>query len=75
MTEKIHIGGTYLHHKGKKYVVVGVAPHTETLEELVIYRAIYDDGALWARPKKMFLEKIEKDGKLVARFKLIKKVD
>ena len=48
--------------------------HTETLEELVVYRAIYGDGELWARPKKMFLDNIEKDGKIIPRFKLIKKL-
>lgn len=70
--------GKYLHFKGKRYEVIGVARHSETLEELVVYRALYEDkrfgkNALWARPKKMFLEKVEIDGKLVPRFKYLGK--
>ncbi len=67
------IGATYEHYKGNKYVVIGVAQHTETKEKFVIYRAIYGDGELWARPKKMFLENVETDGKIKPRFRLIKK--
>lgn len=74
MENEIYVGSVYKHYKGNKYVVVSIAVHTETLEELVIYRAIYGDGELWARPKKMFLDNIEKDGKIIPRFKLIKKL-
>lgn len=74
MKNELHIGGTYLHYKGSKYVVEGLATHSETLEEMVVYRAIYGDGELWVRPKQMFLENIEKDGKIIQRFKLIKKL-
>ena len=68
--------GKYQHYKGKFYEVIGVARHSETLEELVVYRALYDDEkfgkkALWVRPKKMFLEYIIVDGKKVPRFKHI----
>ncbi len=68
--------GKYKHYKGKEYEVVGVARHSETLEELVIYRALYDSSefgtnALWARPKDMFLEKIVINGKSIPRFKFI----
>ncbi len=68
--------GKYNHYKGNFYEVIGVARHSETLEELVVYRALYDSeefgkNALWVRPKKMFLEKVEKDGKLIPRFKFI----
>ena len=57
--------GTYKHYKGNMYEVIGVAYHSETLEELVVYRALYDSpdfgpNALWVRPKKMFLEMIER---------------
>jgi hypothetical protein len=66
--------GKYQHYKGKFYDVIGVARHSETLEELVVYRALYDskeygNNALWARPKSMFLETIEVDGKKIPRFK------
>ena len=53
--------GTYRHYKGKEYRVFGVAKHSETLEELVVYEALYDnpEGKLWVRPKGMFLEEVE----------------
>ena len=69
--------GKYLHYKGKKYRVIGVARHSETLEELVVYCQLYKGnfpkGTLWVRPKKMFLEKLELDGKKVPRFKYLGK--
>ncbi len=69
--------GKYEHYKGKQYEVIGVARHSETLEELVIYRALYDsekfgNNALWARPKSIFLGIISIEGKEVSRFKHIK---
>ena len=65
--------GIYQHHKGMKYRVLGVAKHSETLEDLVIYEALYDTkvSKIWARPLEMFLGKIEKDGKLVNRFEFV----
>lgn len=69
---KIKIG-EYEHFKGKHYEVVGVAKHSETLEELVIYRALYGEYDLWARPIEMFLEKVELNGKKVLRFKYVGK--
>ena len=67
---------TYRHFKGKEYEVIGIARHSETLEELVIYKAIYDDpkfgkDAIWARPKKMFLDTVTVEGKEVPRFRFI----
>lgn len=53
------IHGIYQHYKGDYYIVEDVAEHTETGEELVLYRALYEDGKLWARPKSMFLEEIK----------------
>ena len=65
--------GRYRHFKGKEYEVLGVGLHSETLEEMVFYRALYSDpefgeNVLWARPVAMFLEEIEVDGKMVKRF-------
>ena len=65
--EKVELG-IYRHYKGGFYVVLGVAPHTETGEELVFYRGV-KDGKFWIRPKSMFLEKIVLDGKETPRFK------
>jgi len=71
MEDKILQLGRYRHYKGKEYEVIGVARHSETLEELVIYRALYDNFDLWVRPLKMFLEKVEVDGKKVPRFRYL----
>jgi cyclomaltodextrinase / maltogenic alpha-amylase / neopullulanase len=64
--------GRYRHFKGKEYEVVGVARHSETLEEYVVYRALYASefgaNALWIRPAAMFAESVQKDGALVPRF-------
>ena len=71
---KLQIGSTYKHFKGNNYVVVGLAKHSETSEELVVYRAIYGDGGLFVRPKEMFLENVERDGVKQPRFKIINEV-
>ena len=60
--------GKYRHYKGGEYEVIGVAKHTETLEDLVVYRALYDEGQIWVRPLHMFLEEVDIDGKKVSRF-------
>lgn len=65
------IGGVYEHYKGKKYCVVGVAKHSETLEEMVVYRQLYGEYGLWVRPKDMFLEIVEVEGRRVPRFCLL----
>jgi hypothetical protein len=65
--------GEYRHYKGKKYEVIGIAKHSETLEELVVYRALYGEGQIWVRPLKMFLEEVEVDGKKISRFEYISK--
>ncbi len=65
--ERIIIGGTYRHFKGKEYRVIGIAKHSETLEEMVVYQKLYDDG-LWVRPAKMFLEVVEREGYKGPRF-------
>ncbi|PIS32409.1 DUF1653 domain-containing protein [Candidatus Peregrinibacteria bacterium CG08_land_8_20_14_0_20_41_10] len=68
--------GKYQHYKGEFYEVIGIAKHSETLEELIVYRALYDseefgENALWVRPKQMFLENVTIDGKDVPRFKYV----
>jgi len=65
--------GRYQHFKGKFYEVIGTAKHSETKEELVVYRALYGDRELWVRPKNMFLENVEVDGKTVPRFRYVEK--
>ncbi len=72
--EKLKLG-VYEHYKGhgKQYRVIGVAKHSETLEDMVIYEALYDNemSKLWARPLEMFVGEVEVDGKLVPRFKYV----
>lgn len=62
--------GTYRHYKGKLYEVIGTAKHSETLEEMVVYKALYQNAGdnLWVRPAKMFSESILHEGKEVKRF-------
>ncbi len=64
--------GIYRHYKGKQYEVIGVAHHSETLEELVVYKALYESefgkDSLWVRPESMFFETVIVDGKRVQRF-------
>ena len=60
--------GRYRHFKGKEYEVIGTAFHSETLEPMVVYRALYGDGALWVRPAAMWNEEIERDGQKFRRF-------
>ena len=63
--------GKYRHFKGNEYEVIGVAKHSETLEEMVIYRALYGDGGYWVRPASMWNEEVTRDGKTFPRFRLI----
>lgn len=60
--------GRYRHSKGNEYTVVGTARHSETLEELIVYRQEYGDHGLWVRPKEMFSENVTIDGREVPRF-------
>ena len=63
--------GRYRHYKGNEYEVISMARHTETLEELVVYRALYGKGEIWARPASMWNEIVEKDGQKMKRFEKI----
>jgi len=60
--------GKYRHYKGKEYEVIDIVRHSETLEELVLYKQLYGDGSLWVRPKAMFFEQIELNGQEIPRF-------
>ena len=63
--------GRYRHFKGNEYEVIGLARHSETEEELVVYRALYGDFGLWVRPVSMWNETVERDGKTFRRFTYI----
>lgn len=63
--------GVYEHYKGLKYHVIGLCRHSETLEEMVVYRALYGSFELWVRPKDMFLETVCVDGLVRPRFRFI----
>lgn len=67
--------GRYRHYKGNEYTVLGIARHSETEEELVVYRQEYGPRALWVRPKAMFGETIEVDGQIVPRFRYLGTAD
>ena len=64
--------GIYQHYKGQLYQVIDIVKHSETLEDMVLYQALYGEFGLWVRPLAMFLESVEVDGKLQKRFKLLK---
>lgn len=60
--------GKYRHFKGKEYELVGIAAHSETMEPMVVYRALYGDQGLWVRPAAMWNEIVERDGYCGPRF-------
>lgn len=64
--------GIYRHFKGNLYEVMTVARHTETEEEMVVYRALYGDFGIWVRPLAMFTEQIERDGQRIMRFEFVR---
>lgn len=63
--------GKYRHFKGKEYEVLGIAKHSEDLSEMVIYRQLYGEQALWVRPASMWNETVTRDGKTYRRFTYI----
>ena len=62
--------GKYRHFKGNEYEVIGIAKHSETLEDYVVYKALYGEFGLWVRPLKMFEETITRDGKTFKRSRI-----
>lgn len=66
--------GRYRHFKGKEYEVIGVASHSETLEPMVVYRALYGAGGLWVRPAAMWSEQVDREGYSGPRFVYIGEV-
>ena len=64
--------GRYRHYKGNEYTVLGVARHSETLQELVVYRQEYGEQGLWVRPAAMFAETVVIEGRAVPRFQLLR---
>ena len=67
--------GIYKHFKGNKYELLAMAKHSETLEEMVVYKALYGDGGVWVRPASMWDEEVEFEGKKVKRFTYLGRED
>ncbi|WP_419175256.1 DUF1653 domain-containing protein [Desulfosediminicola sp.] len=66
--------GIYKHYKNKKYKVICQATHSETGEEVVVYQCLYGDNSMWVRPKQMFTELIEVDGRKIPRFEFMSEI-
>lgn len=71
LAKTLVIGGLYEHYKGFRYKVLEIARHSETLEEMVVYQALYGERGIWVRPLPMFLEHVTIDGKSLPRFRPI----
>jgi hypothetical protein len=71
IAKSIVVGSLYEHYKGHRYKILGIAHHSETLEELIVYQALYGEGDIWARPLAMFLENVVINGQSQPRFKFI----
>lgn len=63
--------GIYQHYKGNKYELLYIARHSETLEDMIVYKALYGDGDIWVRPASMWDETVEVNGEEIPRFKFI----
>lgn len=71
---KVIIGGIYKHYKGNLYKIVAISKNSETLEDMVVYQAMYGNNEMWVRPKDMFFEDITTgDGQIIPRFVLVEK--
>ena len=73
MIQQTIVPGIWRHFKGGLYEVIGLCKHSETLEDMVVYRALYGEGGLWVRPASMWLEVVERDGQTFPRFTLQEK--
>lgn len=71
MDRKIKTNARYRHFKGNDYLVINLAKNSETLEDMVVYQALYGEYGIWVRPLSMFLEQVYKDGVLINRFEEI----
>jgi len=71
LAQSIIVDSLYEHYKGLRYRIIGVARHSETLEELVVYQALYGDADIWVRPLNIFLENITINGQSQPRFRAI----
>lgn len=71
LQHNIKAGKRYRHFKGNEYLVLHLAKHSETLEELVVYQALYGERGIWVRPLTMFAEQIEQNGRFINRFEEI----
>ena len=60
--EDLKINGIYRHYKGNLYIVLDICYHSETMEKMVVYRALYGDNKLWVRPYDMFFDEVNKNG-------------
>ncbi len=67
--------GRYRHFKGNEYEVIGIARHSETEEAMVVYKALYGDGGIWARPASMWNETVERDGVTYRRFYRLDRIE
>lgn len=67
----VEVGAKYRHFKGNDYLVLNIAKHSETLEDYVVYQALYGDKGIWVRPMSMFEEIVEVNGMPVNRFKRV----
>jgi len=63
--------GIYRHYKGNRYELIDIATHSETLEKMVVYKALYGAGEVWVRPAHMWNEEVEVNGERVLRFKFV----
>lgn len=74
--DELKINGIYMHYKNKKYRALGLAVHSETLEEMVVYEALYPNklGQLWVRPRKIFFEHVDVENYKGPRFRLLENI-
>ena len=71
MNNNIKPHSVWRHYKGNRYEVIALAKHSETLEPMVVYQALYGEGGVWVRPASMWNETVERDGKVFKRFTYI----